>query len=84
MFSIMFKILWKERLLYDEKRRQNKAQEDEREAKMLVKTGQLTKAAERILMDKRPTSLDMIVGMPLKDLNAFYLRDVLYRGGFAT
>jgi len=26
----------------------------------------------------------MIVGMPLKDLNAFYLRDVLYRGGFAT
>jgi len=27
--------------LYDEKRRQNKAQEDEREAKMLVKTGQL-------------------------------------------
>lgn len=33
------------------------------------------------MMDKRPTSLDMIVGMPLKDMNAFYLRDVLYRGG---
>jgi hypothetical protein len=67
--------------LYDEKRRQNKAQEDEREAKELVKTGQLTKAAQRLLMDKRPMSFDMIVGMPLKDLNAFYLRDVLYRGG---
>ena len=81
MFSMMFQILWIERLLYDEKRRENKAQEDEREVKMLVKTGQLTKAAQQILMDKRPTSFEMIVGMPLRDMNAFYLRDVLFRGG---
>ena len=81
MFSMLFQIMWIERLLYDEKRRQNKAQDDEREAKVLAKNGKLTDAAKRLLLDKRPTSFDMIVEMPLKDMNAFYLRDVLYRGG---
>lgn len=81
MFSMMFQILWIERLLYDEKRKQNKAEADEKEAKMLVESGNLAKEVEELLIDKKPTSFKMIVSMPLKDLNAFYLRDVLYRGG---
>ena len=80
MFSMLFQILWIERLKYDERRRNKKAKQDELEADEIAKRKSMPLAAKRILQDKAPVTFDMIVGLPLKDVNVFSMRDVLYRG----
>lgn len=76
MFSMLFQILWIERLKFDTKR----TKQEERAAKKLIKSGKLPEGAKRILEDKSPASFEMITSMPIKDVNAFYLRDTLFRG----
>lgn len=79
MFSMIFQILWIERLRFDERRRLNKAKDDEKEAKLLAKERDIPKATKRLLQDKAPVTFDMIVGLPLKDMNVYSMRNVLYK-----
>jgi len=78
MFSMLFVILWLERLKYDSDRKAKKAMQEERAARKLAK-GKLPIEAKRLLTDSAPVTFEMITSLPLRDVNAFKLRELLFR-----
>jgi hypothetical protein len=81
MFSMMFQILWIERLRFDDKRANKKAKKEELELSKLIKSRKdMSPASKRLLMDKKQVTFDMIVNLPLKDMNVHTMRNVLYKG----
>ena len=80
MFSMLFQILWLERLKYDSDRKSKQATQEERAAKALANGKRtLPVEAKRLLTDMAPVTFKMITSLPLRDVNAFKLRELLFR-----
>jgi len=80
MFSMLFQILWLERLKYDSDRKSKQSTQEERAAKALANGKRtLPVEAKRLLTDTAPVTFKMITSLPLRDVNAFKLRELLFR-----
>jgi hypothetical protein len=77
---MLFQILWLERLKYDSDRMSKQSTQEERAAKALANGKRtLPIEAKRLLTDTAPVTFKMITSLPLRDVNAFKLRELLFR-----
>jgi len=78
MFSMIFQVLWLERLRFDQLRRTGQATAEEKKIEQLLKRKKVTDAVRTFLQAPEPVTFEMIASIPLKDMGAYAFRNLFY------
>lgn len=79
MFSMLFQVMWLERLRFDEERRNGTAAAEEKKIEQVLKRKKkVSDAVRTFLQGPEPVSFDMITAIPLKDMGAFAFRNLFF------